>query len=49
VGVLEITIPKPEQKKPRAVQTNVGENTNEEIIESSETQNYDQEPVEALA
>jgi HSP20 family protein len=48
-GVLEISIPKPEQKKPRSVQINVAPSAKTEIIESSETQNYDQEPVEALA
>jgi HSP20 family protein len=37
-GVLEIRIPKPEQKKPRTVQITLGANPDTKTIESAETQ-----------
>ena len=52
-GVLELRIPKPEQKKPRQVQINVGTGTREDpkTIESAEAANPDAnsaDPVTAL-
>ena len=48
-GVLQIQIPKPEQKKPRQVQITVGTNAdNQDVIEGTETANSS-EPATALA
>ena len=44
-GVLEIRIPKPEQKKPRTVQINLGTNADTETIESAEPQANGRDPV----
>ena len=43
-GVLEIDIPKPEQKKPRTVQVKLGGSANLDTIESSESRVNDQVP-----
>jgi HSP20 family protein len=48
-GVLEIGIPKPEQKKPRTVQVNVGTSADAGTIESGETQINSHDQVPALA
>lgn len=46
-GVLEIRIPKPEQKKPRTVQITLGANTDTKTIESADTEANGREPVGA--
>ncbi len=48
-GVLEISIPKPEQKRPRTVQVNVGGPAGLDTIESEETQINSHDQVAALA
>jgi len=47
-GVLEISIPKPEQEKPRTVRINLGA-TDDNTIESDDPQINSREPVPALA
>ena len=46
-GVLEIRIPKPEQKKPKTVQISVGTNADTKTIESAEPQANSRDPVAA--
>jgi HSP20 family protein len=48
-GVLEINVPKPEQKKPRTVQVNIGGPADLDTIESGESTANDRDPVAALA
>jgi HSP20 family protein len=47
-GVLEINIPKPEQKKPRTVQVNIGGTADLDTIESRESGINDHDQVPAL-
>ena len=44
-GVLEISIPKPEQKKPKTVQISLGANADTKTIESAEPQPNSRDPV----
>jgi HSP20 family protein len=46
-GVLEVTIPKPEQKKPKSVQIAVGSQSDPKGIESSDAPSEQREPVPA--
>jgi HSP20 family protein len=47
-GVLEIRIPKPEQKKPRTVQITLGANADSKSIESADSEANSREPVGAV-
>jgi HSP20 family protein len=44
-GVLEIRIPKPEQKKPRTVQITLGANADTKTIESADAETNSRDPV----
>ena len=46
-GVLEIRIPKPEQKKPKTVQITLGANPDTKTIESADPQANSRDPVAA--
>jgi HSP20 family protein len=46
-GVLEIRIPKPEQKRPKTVQITLGANTDTKTIESADAETNSREPVGA--
>jgi HSP20 family protein len=46
-GVLEIRIPKPEQKKPRTVQISLGANPDTKTIESADADTNSRDPVAA--
>ena len=46
-GVLEIRIPKPEQKKPKTVQISLGANPDTKTIESANPQANSRDPVAA--
>jgi HSP20 family protein len=46
-GVLQIRIPKPEQKKPKAVQITLGANTDTKTIETAEPHANSRDPVAA--
>ena len=46
-GVLEIRIPKPEQKKPRTVQISLGANPDTKTIESADAEANSRDPVAA--
>jgi HSP20 family protein len=48
-GVLEISIPKPEQKKPRKVQINLGSSADDMTIELGDPLTNSHEPVAAIA
>jgi HSP20 family protein len=46
-GVLEIRVPKPEQKKPKTVQITLGTNADTKTIESADTESNSRDPVAA--
>jgi HSP20 family protein len=46
-GVLEIRVPKPEQKRPKTVQIAVGANTDTKTIDGAETETNSRDPVAA--